>query len=84
MEKESKAHLEKDGPFLLPYPVIVLKDKLSELDRDYFFIPNAVLSQRRKQLTIAIKALSEGCGYIGPCQHNNGLKFIRYNDADAE
>jgi hypothetical protein len=56
---------------------------LHELERDYFFIDNVILKQRVKQLNIAIAALSEGVGYLGPCKHNEGLKFIRYNDADA-
>ena len=66
------------------YVIQVLKDKLAEIDRDLFFIPNVVLSQRRKQLSNAIKVFTDGRGYVGPCEHNDGLKFIRFDDADAK
>jgi len=66
------------------YVIQILKDKLAEIERDLPFIPNVVLTQRRKQLSVAIKVFTDGRGYIGPCEHNDGLKFIRFNDADAE
>jgi len=66
------------------YPIKILEDKLYEINRDLFFIDNVVLLQRRKSLENAIKALTEGVGYLGPCKHNIGLRFIPYDDNAGE
>jgi len=62
------------------YPIKILEDKLYEIKRDLFFIDNAVITKRMESLEIAIKALTEGVGYLGPCEHNIGLRFIPYDD----
>lgn len=66
------------------YPIKILEDKLYEMKRDLFFIDNNVLNQRYRQLDLAIKALKEGVGYLGPCKYNIGLRFIPYDDNARE